>query len=101
MFCIIFAESGKTGQFVFSPGGHTAPDVALGTVPVQKLPDLSIEGRGCPGQHVAQILVDCGFGDPEFHGDGAHGSAGLDHVHSDLTGSCIVCVCHTIPPGCV
>ena len=35
--------------------GHAAPDVALGFVFLHELPNLGKEGRGGPGQNVAQI----------------------------------------------
>ena len=81
--------------FVFPSGGHAAPYVALGLVPLEKLTDLGIEGRGGPRQQVAQVLVNGGFGDPELKGGGTDGPAAFDHVHSQLSGPFFFVIGHS------
>ena len=46
---------------VFFPGGSAAPEVALGLVAVQDLPDAGIQRRIAGPQPLGQILVDGGF----------------------------------------
>ena len=88
---------------------HAATDMALGFVFLHELPNLGKEGRGDPGQDLTQILVDCGFGNPEFLSGGADGAAAFDHVHSQSAGAVVFVVCHrnnllscvvTIQPMC-
>ena len=79
---------------VFSLGGQTAPDVALGFVLLQKLPDLGVEGRGGPGEHLAEVLVDRGFGEGEVLSGGTDGAACLDHVRRQSAGTVVFVAGH-------
>ena len=69
-------------------------DVALGFVLLQKLPDLGIEGRGGPGEHLAEVLVDRGFGEGEVLSGGTDGAACLDHVRRQSAGTVVFVAGH-------
>ena len=72
--------------FVFSPGGEAAPDVSFGSVSVQELAHLGIQGGGGPGEYLGEVLVDGGFGEAEVLSGGADGAAGIDHVRRQPAG---------------
>ena len=86
---------------VFAAGGHAAADVALLFVEVKDLPDLSIESRAALRQPLGQILVNGGFGDTEPLRRRTHGGSGLDHVHSQFTGSLLKVMFHRLPSDAV
>ena len=73
--------------FVFSSGGHAAPDVALCPVLIQQRADFQVQRSAQLRQSGGKVLVYSGFRDTEFLGSGPNGSPVLDHVYSQLTGS--------------
>ena len=83
---------------VFFPCGQSAPDVALLFVFIHDPTDLGIELRVDFLQPLLKVLVNGGFGNPEFPGCGTDGSVVFNHVHSQLAGPLLDRFIHEIPP---
>ena len=88
-------------SLVFSPGRHTAPDMAFLLVDFQDAPYLSVQRGIAFAQPLLQILVNGGFGDAKVACGGPDGGAGLDHVHSKSAGPFFNSVQHGFPSDAV
>ena len=87
--------------FVLFTGSHTAADMPLLLIHIQYLPHLLIEHTVLLRQALLKILVYGGFGYAEMLGRRAHSGAGLNHVHSQLSGAFLNGVCHTLSSDAV
>ena len=96
-----FSCAGLLFSPVFAPGGHAAPDVALGLVFLQYLLDLVPQRPVIKRQPLGQILVHRGFTDAEFLGGGPHRRAVFYEVKGQLLGPLLQIFFDSLPlPTC-
>ena len=73
--------------FVFFSGGHATSNMPLLFVSVQYLPYLLVEYGIVICKPLRYVFMHRGLGNVVVFGSGADGSAGFNHVHSQLAGS--------------
>jgi hypothetical protein len=81
---------------VFFAGCHTTADMTLPLVLLQNFPGLQVQRPIASGQPLLKILVDGGFGDAEMPCGGSDSCAVFNDVHSQLAGSLLDGVGHTL-----
>ena len=94
----VLCLSGIFAAAVFTARGHAAADVALGLVHFQNGLHLLIQRKIAVRQALGQILVHGGFGNAELLGGGSNGRLRFDDVHSQLTGSLLNVISHSLTP---
>lgn len=88
-------------SFVLPPGGHAAPDMALGLVLVQDLLHLQPQRPVVKGQPLGKVLVYRGFADAELLGGGTHRRAVFYEVKGQLLGPLFQILFDSLPlPTC-
>ena len=87
--------------FVFFACCQATPDVAFLLVEFKYLTDLGIKGWITCFQTLLQILMNGGFGDPEFFRSFSDGGSGFNHVHSQVACPFIQCIGQINPSDAV